>query len=366
MRQAAPARGGHTQARHETVQDGGKIMSRAARHIAAAAAILALAGCVEGQGPFAGGGGASATGPASQAATAQAGADVEAPEVFQATQQGLWDGRPSLGGVWVASAEATDPERVLIRNPGNGQSVVGALFRRERDNPGPPIQISSDAAAALGLLAGQPATISVTALRRQDEAPAAAAAAPATAVTATSETSEEETPAATGGALDTAAVAAAIDAADAAALPAEAAAAAAEAAPAPAPQKRRWWQRAPRPVAETAAVAEAPVGDPAALEADVAAVTTAPLEPAAAPAAASAPRGRSLIQLGIFSVEENAERAAAMVTKAGEPAQVREETSNGKTYWSVVAGPATTEGGRDALLAKIKGLGFTDAYFVSR
>ncbi len=25
--------------------------------------------------------------------------DVEAPEVFQATDMGLWDGRPSLGGV---------------------------------------------------------------------------------------------------------------------------------------------------------------------------------------------------------------------------------------------------------------------------
>ncbi len=28
--------------------------------------------------------------------------DVEAPEVFQITENGLWDGRPSLGGVWVA------------------------------------------------------------------------------------------------------------------------------------------------------------------------------------------------------------------------------------------------------------------------
>ncbi len=76
--------------------------------------------------------------------------DVEAPEVFQVNDEALWDGRPSLGGVWVASPDAVDPERVILRNPANGKFVIGALFRRERDNPGPKLQISSDAAAALG------------------------------------------------------------------------------------------------------------------------------------------------------------------------------------------------------------------------
>ena len=80
--------------------------------------------------------------------------DVEAPDVFQVTGQGLWDGRPSLGGVWVAHPDATDPERVIIRNSANGKFVIGALFRRERANPGPELQVSSDAAEALGLLAG--------------------------------------------------------------------------------------------------------------------------------------------------------------------------------------------------------------------
>jgi cell division septation protein DedD len=94
--------------------------------------------------------------------------DVEAPEVFQATEQGLWDGRPSLGGVWVASPDATDPERVIIRNEDNGRFVIGALFRRERDNPGPTLQVSSDAAAALNMVAGAPITLNVTALRREE------------------------------------------------------------------------------------------------------------------------------------------------------------------------------------------------------
>jgi rare lipoprotein A len=96
--------------------------------------------------------------------------DVEAPEVFSATEDGLWDGRPSLGGVWVAHPDVKDPERVIIRNTTNGKFVVGALFRRARDIPGPRLQISSDAAEALGMLAGAPGKLNVTALRKEDVA----------------------------------------------------------------------------------------------------------------------------------------------------------------------------------------------------
>lgn len=91
--------------------------------------------------------------------------DVPAPQVFDVSDQGLWDGRPSLGGVWVAHPTARDPERVLIRNAETGAEVIGALFRRERENPGPRFQVSSEAAAALGILAGQPSGLEVTALR---------------------------------------------------------------------------------------------------------------------------------------------------------------------------------------------------------
>ncbi len=73
-----------------------------------------------------------------------------------------------LGGIWVAHPDVSEPERVIIRNPSNGTSVVGALFRRERDVPGPPLQISSDAANALDMVAGEPQELGVTALRRED------------------------------------------------------------------------------------------------------------------------------------------------------------------------------------------------------
>jgi cell division septation protein DedD len=134
--------------------------------------------------------------------------DVEAPEVFQATEQGLWDGRPSLGGVWVASPDATDPERVIIRNEDNGRFVIGALFRRERDNPGPTLQVSSDAAAALNMVAGAPITLNVTALRREEVTDPDPIADPAAATATTGEIASS--------ALDPiAAAAAAIDEAEA-------------------------------------------------------------------------------------------------------------------------------------------------------
>lgn len=91
--------------------------------------------------------------------------DVEAPDIFQVTEAALWDGRPSLGGVWVAHPDVDEPQRVLIYNISNDRFVTGALFRREREYPGPRIQVSSDAAAQLGMLAGAPVPLKVTALR---------------------------------------------------------------------------------------------------------------------------------------------------------------------------------------------------------
>ena len=93
--------------------------------------------------------------------------DIEAPDVVNISEAGLWDGRPSLGGIWVAHPDAKDPKKVIIRNPQNGKFVIGALFRREREFSGPSLQLSSDAADALGILAGQPTNVSVVALRRQ-------------------------------------------------------------------------------------------------------------------------------------------------------------------------------------------------------
>jgi cell division septation protein DedD len=247
--------------------------------------------------------------------------DVEAPDVFQVTEAGLWDGRPSLGGVWVAHPEVSEPERVIIRNTANGKFVIGALFRREVDTPGPRVQVSSDAAATLGMLAGQPVQLNVTALRRE-EVPIAAPA-------------EEMAEAAEAGAVPppSAVTETRLD-------PIASAAAAIDAAPRPAPTP------AATPVA-------APASPP----------------PAAAIAPTATARASTLskpfLQIGIFSVEANANRAATAMRNAGMVPQVKQQTSQGKTFWRVLVGPAANAAERSTLLGKIKQEGFTDAYAVT-
>ena len=199
--------------------------------------------------------------------------DVEAPEIFQTTERGLWDGRPSLGGVWVAHPDTQDPERVVIRNEANGRFVIGALFRRDRDTAGPTLQVSADAAEALGIRAGEPATLNVTALRREDLATV-------------------EPPRST-----------------------------------------------PPPTAEPA---------------------PAPL----APPQQSSTLDKPFIQIGIFSQEANANDTAAAFRNIGVAPTIKRQTSSGKTFYRVTVGPAANETERNALLGKVKELGFSDAYFI--
>lgn len=300
--------------------------------VLATGAVLALGAC-NGANPFGGGTEAeTAEGAATEGAPAAVGTrrvverDVEVPNVFSASEAGLWDGRPSLGGVWVAYPGVKDPERVIIRNPSNGKFVIGALFRREREMPGPRLQVSSDAAAALGLLAGQPGRLEVTALRREEIAEEAPPP-PAAPVLDKAETITAET-------LD----------------PPKPGAAAPAAAAAPAPGTTA---AAPTPARPAAAAAAAAAPQP-------------PAQPKPAAAKPAASSGRNLIQIGIFSVESNAKGAADQLRKGGASVTIKREESQSKTYWRVLAGPAADAASRDALMAKVKAAGFKDAYFVSR
>jgi cell division septation protein DedD len=294
-------------------------MTRIGKLTLALTAALMVGGCQDGAHPFAflkkGGTQDSATtadaAPAEKTSVRLVDRDVEAPDLFQVTDKGLWDGRPSLGGVWVAYPGVKDPERVIIRNPSNGKFVVGALFRRELNNPGPKLQLSSDAAAALGLVAGEPSTISVTALRREEtKVPEPDATKPALA--------QNE-------------------------------------------------QIQAKPLADVTATASAAIDN-----AQGKATAKATPEPTAAPAAKPAPKpavaatsgAKSWLQIGIFSVEANANRAAGMISKAGGSAQVKAETTQGKTFWRVIAGPVGNAGARTALKEKAVKLGFKDAFFV--
>lgn len=279
--------------------------------VAFAAAAAALAGCSEGFDlPF-----GSGPAPEVTAAATSPGEvverDVEAPDVFQVTEAGLWDGRPSLGGVWVAHPDVTEPERVLIENTTSGETVIGALFKRERENPGPRIQVSSDAAADLKMLAGQPTELTVTALRREVIETPAPLDEPLPPV-APIETAALDDP--------IAAAAAAIDEA--------------ETAPAIMP--------ASAPAAEEAA--------------------RAPVRPGGPPESALE---KPFIQIGIFSIEGNANNTGASLRNAGIIPTVLRQQSQGKTFWRVIVGPTTSTTERADVLARVKDLGFSDAYFVT-
>ncbi len=250
--------------------------------------------------------------------------DVEAPEVFQVTEKALWDGRPSLGGVWVAHPNSDQPERVIIRNKTNGKFVIGALFKRERDNPGPKLQLSSDAASALGVLAGAPTTLNVTVLRRETVTADDGGGSPATPETVTTEVLK---PAST--------------------------------------------QDIKASVLQSVAAADAQKGTTKTV--DIARTTPAKPAPKATPTAkAATPKAGvqksasnltlPFIQLGFFSVEANARNTLKALETRKIPGKVIKATAKGKTFWRVLAGPAQTKGERDAYLSEIKKMGFADAY----
>lgn len=284
------------------------------------AAVLLLTGCGEGVGTF----DFLKTQPSDESQEVSARTtttklverDVEAPDVFQVTESGLWDGRPSLGGVWVAHSDVTEPERVIIRNTANSKFVIGALFKRERQSPGPKIQVSSDAAETLGMLAGAPAQLNITALRRE-EAPTETPIAAPTEDLASASVVETQ-------ALD--------------------------------------------PVAGAAAAieeAEATTPTTTAAAATTETVTTASAEPAAQQVRTASTLSKPFIQIGIFSVEQNARNTATAMRQNGMAPTVFAQEASGKPFWRVIVGPANTSAERADLLNRAKGMGFEDAYAVT-
>lgn len=399
------------------------------RVVAATAVFAALAACEEGFQPFASPDAEAESDTSTTGETIElfpdsangSQKDVQAPEVFSLTEAGLWDGRPSLGGVWVAHPNVDQPERVLITNTANNKSVTGALFRRDVNLPGPALQISSTAAEELGMLAGSPTRVEVVALRRETVAPPPAAApAPedtpetvdeepaAEAEVETAAVETEEQPAkrkwwqkkkpteeantagavAAGAAAGAAVAASAAD--DAASVAEDTASVAedtasavadttAEAAsqtasltdpevtpPVEKPAKRRWWQKKdPNEITETPL--DPIAGAAAAIEASEPSVAPAAAATATAAATTSAVSSLSkpYVQAGTFSVEANANSAAEKIRRNGMTAEVRELQSEGNPVWRVLVGPAQTRAERKAILSDVRDIGFSDAFTAS-
>ena len=74
---------------------------------------------------------------------------------------------------------------------------------------------------------------------------------------------------------------------------------------------------------------------------------------------------KSFIQVGIFGVENNANKTRDQMLQLNLPVNVFDFQIKGKPYWRVVAGPASTADRRKKMLKSIKSAGFTDAYYVS-
>lgn len=335
------------------------------------------------------------------------GLEIEAPDVFFLEQTGLWDGRPSLGGVWVAHPDVGDPERVIVTNLDNGATVVGALFRRERENHGPEIMVSSDAAAALDVIAGSPTEFRIVALRPQEipedlnlavpppepeaasaeggDAPEFEATALPTEIASATLSEASTAPAATATALDVATLAenaialsegpgapeaptpvvtATLNAADIladtaaipASLPADVTpqAPVASAAPAPAP---------------TAGEISATTIEAATIEA--ATIEPAPIETAAleaVEAAEATPREdltRPFIQVGVFSAQSNADGVASTLRNGGVIPTVLDQSNAERNLYRVIVGPARNSEDRASLLETVQAMGYEDAYFVT-
>lgn len=300
--------------------------------------------------------------------------EVERGDIFSTKELALWDGRPSLGGMWVAHPDVTDAERVRVTNTSNGQIISAALFRRERLNPGPRIQLSSDAATALDILAGQPTELEVIVLRQEEVViEPAILADPEPEPEPVEDVSEGDEPTTED---DT-------DAETAGAIAAGAAVAAAETESAP---RQGFWARfrdslRNEPAPEDT-VAEAPAitaDDDVAASAAVPSVETAPLDTVAVAAAAiaaaeaeeeaapAAPAPSSglrnpFIQIGLFGEQANASAAAASLRQAGIVPTVSEGKNGNGSFWRILVGPVSTAEDQAELLAQVKSLGYADAF----
>ena len=73
---------------------------------------------------------------------------------------------------------------------------------------------------------------------------------------------------------------------------------------------------------------------------------------------------KSFIQVGIFGVQDNATKTKDRLSQLDLPINTFEFEIKGKSYWRVVAGPASTSQSKQNMLTKIQAAGFTDAYFV--
>ena len=117
------------------------------------------------------------------------------------------------------------------------------------------------------------------------------------------------------------------------------------------------------PIAGAAAAIDAAEAESAATS--TVAVPKPNVQTTAVPSGQASSLEKPFIQIGIFSVEQNASNTATAMRQAGMTPTVIKQNSQGKTFWRVLVGPAATKSERASLLKKVKGVGFDDAYPVT-
>ncbi len=266
---------------------------------------VVLGGCAELQNLGAGDTETAATASGNPAILRVEERDLERPDIYATQARGLWDGRFSLGGRWIAVAENVKAERIRITNLDNGREIEGALFQREADLPGPPIMVSMDAAQALGMQAGTPARLDVVVLR--------------------TETVEIPAPP-----------------------------------PAPLPELDAVEAEAVEETAETAT--ETPEGgiETTTLETTVLGALDEAAQ--AAPAATGPAPARPNIQVASGANKQGADAVTKRLSEAGLPAKTLTGGTEDAPLYRVVAGPFQTQAAFDAAIAKLKELGYEDAF----
>lgn len=240
------------------------------------------------------------------------------PDIYSRHDLAGWDGRPSLGGAWIAHPDVGSAERASITEVATGREIMAALFRRDPSIPGPPFQLSAEAANQLGVTAGVPVEVHVVAVRTNPTAAARVQEAVDT------EASAEPMP-------------------EPAAAPVEAAVIAA----------------VPVEEPEIVEVATLPASDPVAEPVEVAAPSSPPATP---PAARESAPERPYMQVGVFGVAANASALVERLTAEG--LQARAVPSGALTR--VIVGPAASSAELALIRDKVRELGFTDALAVSR
>jgi hypothetical protein len=138
--------------------------------ILAVACALALAGCAE----VATTGGAGRSGGSGDEATLRIEmVQAEAPSVFAREGVGRREPEGSAAGLWASVAGLPRAERGRLRNLATGAEVIVALFVAPRGTDPQLIRVSTEAAEALGIGAGESAPVAVVALRREARVSAA-------------------------------------------------------------------------------------------------------------------------------------------------------------------------------------------------